>query len=68
MTKWLRRYQDDKTLAQVELVNLLLKSAGCDIEVTEDDINDHENVDGRVADIQGDYQEVRRRKKPICPS
>jgi cohesin complex subunit SA-1/2 len=41
-----------------ELVNFVLKSAGCDLRVTEDDINDPENVEGRLGDLQEEYQAV----------
>ena len=44
-----------------ELVNFVLKSAGCSLRVTEDDINDPENVEGKLGDLQEEYQAVSRR-------
>lgn len=32
--------------------------AGCDIQVTEDDVNDPENVEGKLGDLQEAFQEV----------
>lgn len=41
-----------------ELVNFVFQCAGCDLEVTEDDINDPDNVEGRVGDLQQQFQAV----------
>ncbi|KAF8856215.1 STAG-domain-containing protein [Acephala macrosclerotiorum] len=54
--QWVSRLQDDGPAAMVELVNFLLRSAGCTIEVTRDDIDDVDNVAGRVGDLQEEYQ------------
>jgi len=37
---------------------MVLKSAGCDIQVTEDDINDIDNVDGKLGELQEEFQAV----------
>lgn len=42
-----------------ELINFVLKSAGCDLQVTEDDVNDSDNVNGKVRDLQDEHQTVR---------
>ncbi|KAE8444270.1 hypothetical protein EG329_000677 [Mollisiaceae sp. DMI_Dod_QoI] len=54
--QWLNRLKEDGPNAMVELVNFVLRSAGCTIEVTRDDIDDVDNVEGRVADLQEEYQ------------
>ena len=41
-----------------ELVNMVLKSAGCNLTVSDDDINDPENVEGKVTDLQDEFQAV----------
>ncbi|KAF4634636.1 hypothetical protein G7Y89_g3456 [Cudoniella acicularis] len=53
---WLNRYQDNSPAAMSELVNFVLKCAGCNVQITEDDINDADNVEGKVGDIQEEYQ------------
>ncbi|KAH8672544.1 STAG domain-containing protein [Tricladium varicosporioides] len=53
---WLNRYQENQPGAVTELVNFILKCAGCDLQVTEDDIEDMDNVEGRVGDVQEEYQ------------
>lgn len=35
-----------------------MKSAGCSIPITEDDINDSDNVEGKLGDLQDEYQAV----------
>ncbi|PQE28444.1 stag domain-containing protein [Rutstroemia sp. NJR-2017a BBW] len=53
---FLNRYKENGPGAVAELVNFVLKSAGCDLKVTEDDINDTDNINGRIADLQEEYQ------------
>lgn len=43
----------------VELVNFILRSAGCTIEVDENDILDVDNVASKLSDIQDEFQAVR---------
>ena len=52
------QYGDNKVATVVEMVNLVLKSAGCDLQVTEDDVEDPENVGGKLGDLQQEYQAV----------
>jgi cohesin complex subunit SA-1/2 len=56
--EWLKKYDADNTASVTDLVNCVLKSTGCGIKVTEDDINDPDNVPGRLADIQEEYKDV----------
>ncbi len=56
--QFLARYQDDKVDAVKELVNFVLKSAGCDLQVSADDIQDPENIGGKVGELQEEYQAV----------
>ena len=56
--QWLKNYQEDNHAALTDLVNFLLKSAGCSIQVTENDIQDVDNVEGKLGDLQDEYQAV----------
>ncbi|KAL2126834.1 hypothetical protein VTI74DRAFT_147 [Chaetomium olivicolor] len=56
-TEWYHRYQADDTAAVTDLVNCILLSAGCDQQVTQDDIRDPENCSNRLADLQNVYTE-----------
>jgi hypothetical protein len=60
-TQWYGRYQANDALAVTELVNCILQCAGCDQQVTEDDIRDPDNCHNRLADLQSIYEEVRMR-------
>lgn len=55
---WLKNYEGDNTGAMAQLVNLVLRSSGCEIQVTEDDINDPDNVPNRLNDFQEEERGV----------
>ena len=57
-SQWLTKYSDNSAAALAELVSLVVKSAGCSIPITEDDINDMDNVEGKLGDLQDEYQAV----------
>ncbi|KAL2148780.1 hypothetical protein VTH82DRAFT_1927 [Thermothelomyces myriococcoides] len=56
-TEWYHKYQADDAAAVTDLVNCILQSAGCDQQVTQDDIRDPENCSNRLADLQNVYTE-----------
>ncbi|KAH6636778.1 hypothetical protein F5144DRAFT_488261 [Chaetomium tenue] len=56
-TEWYHKYQEDDAAAVTDLVNCILLSAGCDQQVTQDDIRDPENCSNRLADLQNVYTE-----------
>lgn len=58
--QFLAKYAENKVEAVKEMVDLVLKSAGCDLQVTEDDIEDPENAGGKLGDIQEEFQAVRK--------
>lgn len=57
-SQWLTKYSDNSATALAELVSLVVKSAGCSVPITEDDINDMDNVEGKLGDLQEEYQAV----------
>lgn len=57
-SQFLAKHTDSNAAALTELVNLVIKSAGCSLQVTEDDINDPDNVEGKIQDLQDEYQAV----------
>jgi hypothetical protein len=61
-TEWYHKYQADDAAAVTDLVNCILLAAGCDQQVTQDDIRDPENCSNRLADLQNVYAEVRERR------
>lgn len=59
--QFLADYQEDPASALADLVNMVLKSAGCDLQVTTDDIEDTDNVTGKLGDLQDEFQSVGQR-------
>jgi cohesin complex subunit SA-1/2 len=57
-SEFLTGYEEDKPKGAAELMSFVLKSAGCNIPISEHDINDTDNVEGRLKDLQEEFQEV----------
>ena len=55
---WLQDFQADMPAALTDLINFVLKSSGSPGELTEDHINDPDNIISRIQDLQDEYQEV----------
>jgi cohesin complex subunit SA-1/2 len=56
--RWVSRFNEHEARAVAELVNLVLRAAGCDLRIDEDDIADPDNAPSRVAEIQEEFQTV----------
>lgn len=61
-SRWYQKYQAADENAVTDLVNCVLLAAGCDQHVTEDDIRDPDNIQGRLSELQDVYQEVGARR------
>jgi cohesin complex subunit SA-1/2 len=57
-TNWVARFSEHEARAVAEIVNLVLRAAGCDVRINEDDIADPDNAPSRVAEIQEEFQMV----------
>jgi len=57
-THWFQRYQNDDAKALTELINCVLLAAGCDQQITEDDIRDPENSTNRLTELEEAYEQV----------
>jgi cohesin complex subunit SA-1/2 len=55
---WVARFNEHEARAVAEIVNLVLRAAGCDLRIDEDDIADPDNAPSRVAEIQEEFQTV----------
>ncbi|KAL2819123.1 hypothetical protein BJX63DRAFT_28220 [Aspergillus granulosus] len=53
--EWFTRYQQGQTIAMCDLINLIFRSSGTDLEVTTEDIEDVDHVADRVEDFQNQY-------------
>lgn len=56
--QWNTRFDAHQSLALAEIVNLVLRSAGCDVEVTEYDIEDPDEAPNKLTEIQTIFQKV----------
>jgi cohesin complex subunit SA-1/2 len=57
--EWVTSFQEHEARAVAQIVNFVLRSSGCTIEIDENDIADPDNCPSRLAEIQDEYQTVR---------
>lgn len=56
--RWLHQFDDNNSHELAELINFVLRCAGCDSKVEEHDMEDPDNCDSKLNDIQEEYQAV----------
>ncbi|KAF9700282.1 hypothetical protein EKO04_001807 [Ascochyta lentis] len=54
--RWIARFNEHEAQAVAEIVNLVLRAAGCSLRIDEDDIADPDNAPSRVAELQEEFQ------------
>ncbi|KAL5115509.1 cohesin complex subunit [Pleosporales sp. CAS-2024a] len=54
--RWVTRFNEHEARAVAEVINLVLRAAGCHLRINEDDIADPDNAPSRVAEIQEEFQ------------
>ncbi|KEQ82553.1 STAG-domain-containing protein [Aureobasidium pullulans EXF-150] len=62
---WLKSFEEHESRAVADLVNFVLRSAGCDLEVTHEDIEDPDNCAGKLGDLQEEFQAQNLSEYPI---
>ncbi|KAI0458013.1 hypothetical protein F5B21DRAFT_462582 [Xylaria acuta] len=62
---WFQRYKDDDAKALTELINCVLLAAGCDQQITEDDIRDPENSANRLTELEEAYEQTSISDYPL---
>lgn len=55
---WISRFDEHQAGALADIVNFVLKCAGCDIQVNGHDIDDPDSCTTKLTDIQDEYQSV----------
>ncbi|KAL6709146.1 cohesin complex subunit [Coniothyrium glycines] len=53
--RWIARFNEHEARAVAEVINLVLRAAGCDITINEDDVADPDNAPNRVAEMQEEF-------------
>ncbi|KAI1180774.1 hypothetical protein F4777DRAFT_526966 [Nemania sp. FL0916] len=62
---WFQRYQNDSAKALTELINCVLLAAGCEQQLTEDDIQDPENSANRLTELEEAYEQTSISDYPL---
>lgn len=57
-TTWLTQYEADNTTSMADLINCILKCTGCELKITEDDVNDPDNIPSKLNEMQDEYRDV----------
>ncbi|KAI1126075.1 hypothetical protein F5Y10DRAFT_220840 [Nemania abortiva] len=62
---WFQRYRDDDAKALTELINCVLLAAGCEQQLTEDDMRDPENSANRLTELEEAYEQTSISDYPL---
>ncbi|KAI4852567.1 STAG-domain-containing protein [Aureobasidium sp. EXF-8845] len=62
---WLAAFNEHESAAVADLVNFVLRSAGCELEVSSEDIEDPDNCANRLGDLQDEFQAQELSEYPI---
>jgi cohesin complex subunit SA-1/2 len=65
VVEWLQSYKANNVIAVCEVVNFVLKCAGGELSVDVHDIEDVDNVTGRLGDLQDEYQAQKITDYPL---
>jgi cohesin complex subunit SA-1/2 len=63
--QWIARFNEHEARAVAEIVNLVIRAAGCHIKIDEDDIADPDNCPNRLGEIQDEYQQEDVSEYPL---
>lgn len=63
--EWVSRYNEHNSNAMADLVNLVLRCTGCTLQVDSNDIEDVDNVTGKLTDLQEEYQAQKITDYPL---
>lgn len=62
---WVARWEQNNSEAMRDLVNLVIRCTGCNIEVESQDIEDPDNVVSKLTDIQDEFQAQEITEYPL---
>ncbi|KAL8962770.1 MAG: hypothetical protein Q9183_005102, partial [Haloplaca sp. 2 TL-2023] len=63
--EWITRYDQHNANAMTELINLVLKCTGCNLQVDVHDIEDPDNAASKLEDLQEEYQAQKITDYPL---
>lgn len=56
--EWIKRFDAHESSAVKEVVNLVLRAAGCEVTVDSHDIEDPDHCSNKLQDVQEEFQSV----------
>jgi len=56
--QWITRFHEHEAKAVAEIVNLVVRAAGCHVQIDEDDIAEPDNCPHRLGELQDEYNAV----------
>lgn len=63
--EWRQRFHEHESRALAEVINFVLRAAGCTSTVTEHDIEDPDAVSSKIEDLQHEYQATEPTEYPF---
>lgn len=60
VAEWLRKFHEHESRAVADLVNFVLRSAGCTLEIEDHNVEDPDNAASTLGDLQDEFQAVSR--------
>lgn len=63
--EWLEAFEEHESRALADVINFVLKSAGCNAKVTEFDIEDPDGATARLTDLQEEHQATEPTDYPL---
>ncbi|KAI1761442.1 STAG-domain-containing protein [Hypoxylon sp. FL1150] len=62
---WFQRYQQDDAIALADIMNCVLLAAGCEQQLTEDDIRDPDNSANKLSELEDVYRQTNISDYPL---
>ncbi|KKK20540.1 hypothetical protein P175DRAFT_0497988 [Aspergillus ochraceoroseus IBT 24754] len=62
---WLTKYHQEPVIAMRDMINLVLRCSGADVEVTDQDIEDPDHIAPRVRDLENQYHDQGITEYPL---
>lgn len=59
--EWLKTFEQHESQAVADVVNFVLQCAGCNLQVTDHDIEDPDGCTNKIEDLQAEYQAQQER-------
>lgn len=62
---WMRAWDNNQATAMCDFINFVIKCTGCSLQIDNHDIEDPDNVVGKLTDLQEEYQQQKPTDYPL---